>query len=785
LDWLADGGGTVSQAASDLDIRMPHASAELKRLRAEDLAIRSDESGNRGAVHFLTAKGWRALESDALDRLDTLIDWPPPIGARGIVLAKDGDSMLLALVQNPESSLLALPGTPLNRDDERGYFSTGNEGGAIWAVVMRPGIRWYDLENRTPAEPPIANLSTLDDWFERDVVGLVRAKMLDSTKIWPLSPGTWFGEVEEASIPALPIEFTEGPVSIGRAGSIDGPLVNPSKQLVGIGLSDLIASSIIDLYGNCLRIVSTGVARGASPPLPISILSHWLRRRHSRSEEKNIQSRFKRLSRRVLRDPISVRGEMGRSILADFGGREWISESSGTLIDTTGMTEDGVRAVIDWALDESELDLVIQWRWVTDLRLFSRLRHEERLRLFLCPDYSLEGLLLKQSESGNEVNLETTSGIRLPLTLGKLRENKSRSIPKDWKIPKYPEDLLEQSHSISIGPPSNERDALWIATGIFPAGDEVWANSVEIAHPLASWIATPDEFRYSRWIRVKDRIDSSWIRLIDSKSLSIEELIEITPSGDEKWKETSVDAMMGHIRRLPSLLARLNPNDPVCASAIIRVADWAVVPQEMVDQALKTFCKSPCSVQGVIESLESVGKRQWRAELRRSEDFRLIAWKELEDDEPISTTRQRELIVDTPILWWADKAESWLRSQLSNSAGRAFLSSTDIPWPALIIRPKGEQVGPPGSRRPHPGPPKMHIQDLRMINHLGDGIGKDSLLDLLDALESASSKSPPEPGRTHLLVGWLGWTPENRPRFSDEELFSGNPQITRILARDS
>lgn len=785
LDWLADGGGTVSQAANELGIRMPHVSAELKRLRNEGLVVRADESGNRGAVHFLTTKGWRALESDALDRLDTLIDWPPPPGAKGIVLAKDGGSLLLALVQNPESSLLSLPGNPLATEENRGYFSTGNDGGAIWAVVMRPGIRWYDLHERTPSNPPSDATSTLEDWLEQDLVGLVRARMLDSNKVWPLSPGTWFGSVTDSGVPELPIEFTDGPVIIGRAGSINGPEVSPSKQLVAVGLSDIVASSIVDLYPNCLRIISTGVARGMSSPLPVGILNHWLRRKHPRSEEKNIQSRFKRLSRRVLKDPVSVRGETGRAILGDFGGREWVADSPGTLIDTTGMTEEGVRSVIEWALNETELDLVIQWRWSGDNRIISRLRYEERLRLLLCPEFVSEGLCLRQGDSGSELILETAEGTRLPLILGKVRESKSRSIPKDWFPPEQPTDLQKQVHSVSMGPPSDGRDALWIASGLYPEGDENWANSVEMKYPLASWIASPGENRIGRWIRVKDRIESNWIGLLTPSSLTLEELIETTSSGDEKWREDSVEALMDHLRKIPTSLARLNSDDPVSAAAIIRVADWVEVPQEMLDLALKTFCESPCSVQGVINCLESVGKRQWRAELRRSNDARLIAWKELESDDSIPAARQRELILDLPILWWADRAESWLRNQLSNSTGRAFLSRTDIPWPVMIIRPKGELVGPPGSRKPHPGAPTTHLEDLRLIHHLDAGFGKDSLMDLLDALESATNNTPPKPGRTHLLVGWLGWDSEKRPSFSDEELFAGNAQITRILARDS
>ena len=33
LDWLTDGGGTVSDVARALNLRMPHASAALKQLR--------------------------------------------------------------------------------------------------------------------------------------------------------------------------------------------------------------------------------------------------------------------------------------------------------------------------------------------------------------------------------------------------------------------------------------------------------------------------------------------------------------------------------------------------------------------------------------------------------------------------------------------------------------------------------------------------------------------------------------------------------------------------------
>ena len=35
LDWLADGGGTVSSAAQSVGLHLSHASSELKQLRGE------------------------------------------------------------------------------------------------------------------------------------------------------------------------------------------------------------------------------------------------------------------------------------------------------------------------------------------------------------------------------------------------------------------------------------------------------------------------------------------------------------------------------------------------------------------------------------------------------------------------------------------------------------------------------------------------------------------------------------------------------------------------------
>ena len=82
LDWLADGGGTVTEVSQALLIRVPHASAALKQLRESGDVVRDDAS-LRGSRYRLSSKGLNRLEADGLARLNELVRWPPPPGAAG------------------------------------------------------------------------------------------------------------------------------------------------------------------------------------------------------------------------------------------------------------------------------------------------------------------------------------------------------------------------------------------------------------------------------------------------------------------------------------------------------------------------------------------------------------------------------------------------------------------------------------------------------------------------------------------------------------------------------
>ena len=64
LNRLTEGGATVSDLARDVDLRVPHASAEIKRLRIDGLVSSDLSAGSRGARIHLTESGWESVRAD-------------------------------------------------------------------------------------------------------------------------------------------------------------------------------------------------------------------------------------------------------------------------------------------------------------------------------------------------------------------------------------------------------------------------------------------------------------------------------------------------------------------------------------------------------------------------------------------------------------------------------------------------------------------------------------------------------------------------------------------------
>ena len=63
LDRLTEGGATVSVLARDVKLRVPHASAEIKRLINDGLGSSDLSVGSRGARIHLTELGWKSVSA--------------------------------------------------------------------------------------------------------------------------------------------------------------------------------------------------------------------------------------------------------------------------------------------------------------------------------------------------------------------------------------------------------------------------------------------------------------------------------------------------------------------------------------------------------------------------------------------------------------------------------------------------------------------------------------------------------------------------------------------------
>ena len=113
LNRLSEGGATVSTLARDVDLQMPHASAELRKLRNEGLVSSDLTAGSRGAHLHLTDLGWDRIRSDERSRAVEALPLPSGMD-KFCILDKDGGNILIGL-----SSICLLYTSPSPRDRTR------------------------------------------------------------------------------------------------------------------------------------------------------------------------------------------------------------------------------------------------------------------------------------------------------------------------------------------------------------------------------------------------------------------------------------------------------------------------------------------------------------------------------------------------------------------------------------------------------------------------------------------------------------------------------------------
>lgn len=714
LDWLADGGGTVTEVSAALDIRVPHASAALKKLRESGDVVR-DEANIRGSRYRLSSQGLARLESDGLARMTELVQWPPPPGAAGIVLARDGPMMLLGYASQPAGPLLGIPERPMDEASGVLLNSNGNEGESErwrWAVQRGDGPVWWDIETLRRASPPTqSSPTTLTAWMERPkVMGLVRARLLDEANPWPVSVGSWFSPLPSGFWPELPQVLQNGDAVIGRAGNT-GPPVKPRGAIHAI-LGRSLDRSIVatNMSENAVSIIDGNLIGVQSKPLPFEILRYWLSLIHPRVSNSTLELKFSRLVEDINSKSSNA---LTRRVLSDFPGREWGSQVD-TLVDTRHLSQRAGEACLLFALEEIDAPIIIDWRWKY-VETLDRVGADSRCRVIISDDIDLNiSLKLTSSETPGKFNLEIPGRINIPITV-----SRDSLMPTNWQAPETPDELIRGTLT-NVKNAQNSREAIWLACQL-SEGDDVWADRHERQYPLASWIATTKQSQPSRWRRIGDSIDPLWASLADLTKFADEDLSNLAMHDDY-----ALSILVDRLREHPlSNLARIT-NKPSVATAILLSREWIEYLPDVID----TWLEQPLRASEVI-------RKNWR-----EKDIARIAsacpqHKLLLEDNVVERTQMLAVMEDVHYSLWQHKSESWLLNCLASSIGRTALSSLKIPWPVILSK------------------KDISSEDLALVHHMPDGVGKDYLIDSLMGITASEQGVNPSLGITHPFAGWL------------------------------
>jgi hypothetical protein len=714
LDWLADGGGTVTEVSQALSIRVPHASAALKQLRESGDVVRDDAS-LRGSRYRLSSQGLNRLEGDGLARLKELVRWPPPPGAAGVVLAREGSMLLLGYASQPAGPLLGLPERPM--DEESGVLidSNGNEGESNnwrWAVQRGDGPVWWDIETmRRSTAPNEPSPMTLNAWMERPkVIGIVRARLLDEDSPWPLGVGSWFSPLPSGFWPDLPQVLRDGDVSIGHAGN-SGPLVSP-RGGIHAKLGRRIDRSVIanSIGSNAIIMVDGDLIGLSLSPLPYDILRNWLKLIHPRLSPLSIEERFSKLVSDIKSNSSN---SLTRKVLNDFPGRQWSQQFSG-VIDTRSMSERGGEAALLFCIEESELPIVVDWRW-KHVKSLDRLASDSRCRLVIGESIDLDlPFKLTSSDQHGKFNLEMQGRLRLPISVAH-----EAKMPVDWNPPQAPSQII-RGKSSTVRNAEHELEALWLASQL-EVGDDVWADKHEIQFPLASWIATTESNHSARWRRIGGQIDPKWAELADLRKFDDSDLADLASVDD-----TALSILIERIRSNPFAVLSNQITEPSVATAVLLSKEWIEEMPDVVD----LWLSQPLRASQVL-------RNNWNEPGISRLVEACVHHKMLLEEQNLDREEMLAIMEDVHHSLWKEKAKPWLSVCLSSSMGRAALSMLDLPWPAILW----EQG--------------LKSDELVLVHHMPDGIGKDSLLDVLEGITAAEQGMNPPIGRCHPYAGWL------------------------------
>ncbi len=834
LNRLSEGGATVSVLARDIGLQVPHASAELRKLRNEGLVSSDLVAGSRGAYLHLTELGWNRIRSDEKSRaLDAL---PlPSMPGKFCILDKDGSNLLMGISSIPKSPMILIPDRPPdyenNSDD-----SIGNEGVRWnWAVFKEKDPRWFDLQSMKVIQtPPISvDPGKIDTYStQSSVIGIIRATLINEMSQLAMTLGTWYDMPKSRQKPPLNENtFHRGDWILGECHKLSQE-IRPKVPIVAI-LSDSLSRTMLirTTSINSLVIANLGGLDLMGDPYPLSSLDIWIQKAHPRLPEAELKRRVQSLKDRIMSTrKVRTDDSTWRKFRRDWGNQSFtIEESNIRNLDTRGLGNFALESLMSWViLDDNRPPLILEIDDNFPESKISSILIHPKLRILIkdkiCSITQSSNLLYNDSLRPLPwLRLKTSNeeiiSLKLIDSLPTIVENNDDSLSLEinpWKLVGLEKSYDSESEELESGYISMIKSAI----SQFPSGNEQWANQMEARYPLAAWIASPKATRWPRWQRLRERLPIEWLILFDIDHIPLDRIAELADQANEEILGYFAERLGQKIREDNQTTIRTrpavdfieaSPGTSWVAAQFLTNAAW--IPEDLHDDliqwSLEAWISSPpkkslSALQGVSWLFSSgrnpntdfnkvLEKIIFKAQsLPKDHDLKI--WASLVnysiDGRELSKQELNFIIERLPYDWWAPISSDILLKMLSNEESNEWLFSHPHPWPALVLRPIGELSNAPGLENlSHPGI-NLEIYPL-LVRRLRGRRGRDelpnsadSLLDLLDAIESSIDSTPPLTGRTHSLSGWLAQPIEKWPDFSSQIIFDGDPIIgERLLSR--
>tara|TARA_B100001142_G_scaffold56317_1_gene54951 strand:+ start:746 stop:3187 length:2442 start_codon:yes stop_codon:yes gene_type:complete len=800
-------------------------------MRNDGLVASDQVAGARGARLHLTQSGWEAIRSDELARAVEVLPLPTPSN-KYCLLARDGPNILLGLLAPIDTPLVLIPDRPTRGSGTEGD-STGNEGVSwIWAVLRERGPRWFNLNNMEmlPNPPSSHDPETISSYVgENHTLGIVRARLVDSDRPVALAPGIWFEYPSRRPDPPLPeASHHRGAWILGNCHN-QSPDIRPKDPVSAIMEERLPKSMLLrTARANALVIADLGGLDTVGQNFPISCLDSWITRAHPRLSPSERRRRLNSLRER-LTSTRRVRTEEStwRRFRKDWKDATFSTEESGLrLFDTRGLAATAITSLIEWAVSEQNRPpLVLEIPDTIPDDVLSAVISHPKLRLTLSsqlrqPLEIFDELIVDPLRPLPWLRLRTLGGRDMPVrlvdpvpTAPEVTED-DEAAPSPWTI------LGLDNEDIS----SNLVDSSMIGSAIaqFPEGNEDWSNMMEASYPIAAWIASPPKTRWHRWQRLRSRLDSEWIALLDLEYLPLERLAEVADEAPPRVLEIFAeklrlllhnDSEIGLRTRPATDPANASPGASWVAAQLLSNAAW--LPEDMQEDLIRWALEAwlvhpPSNSLAALRSVDWIYNSQQvdvanygpvlQGILRRANDFPIdhdikiwsLLVERIRNSKQLQIEELEAIIANLPLDWWALLAPELLTNLLSDESSLDWLFDNPIPWSAAILRPKGEPSTAPGLEdKHHPGcSPEIRNSLARRLRSRSErGTLPESaapLLDLMESLDTVLEGTSPSTGRTHPMVGWLAQPIEKWPPISNEVAMQGDSQIAeRIILRTS